>query len=218
MKRFEDTELWDKDWFQSLGPNDKLAFMYVKDKCDPVGVWSQSRKIAEAYLGFEVDWDSLPSKVNGNIEVLDDGKWFLPFFCLFQYPGLAAYFKTGTTESKPLLFYVSLLQKHGLLERVRDTYLPSHNHIDTLSIPLAKGMGNPSLRTKEKEKEKEKEKVKDKDQEKEAKGLAKGLEPDLSTKLSTGLEFLKKYCPEIDPGEYVMAGEAQGLDKSAPDG
>ena len=72
--------------------------------------------------------------VYGNIEVLKNGKWWLMDFCRFQYNKL-------NENCKPHKSYISLLERHGLLERVK---------------------GIHTVQEKEKDKELEKEKEKDK--------------------------------------------------------
>jgi hypothetical protein len=120
-----------------LGVADKMAVMYLFAKCDAVGVWVPNYKLANFQLGAEVDWETLPEKCNGNIEVLANGKWWLKDFCEFQYGALRE-------ECKPHASYLSLLRKHGL-----EGY--------------PKGMH--TLKEKETEKEKEEELEKEKDKE-----------------------------------------------------
>lgn len=139
-KRFWDTDIWEKKWFDDLDGREKLAMFYIFAKCDAVGVWEANTRIAEVYIGYEIDWDGLRERVNGNIEVLPNGKWFLPDFCSFQYGELKE-------SCKPHRSYLSLLQKHGLFERVTKGY---RKGINTLQ-----------------EKEKETDKEKDKEQEEE---------------------------------------------------
>jgi len=146
MKRFTDTDLWEKEWFMNLTANEKLAWMYIKDKCDGAGVWKPNFSLAELFIGGIIDWEVLAKKVNGNIEILPNKKWFLPDFCEFQYKELR-------WECKPHRHYIRLLQKHGLYERVTKGYgKGTETHL-----------GTPQEKEKEKELEKELEKDKDKD-------------------------------------------------------
>jgi len=116
---------------------DKCAIMYIKDACDNVGVWSPNTELAEYIIKAKPNWDTLLGSCNGNIEVLDNGKWFLTDFCDFQYGEL-------NENCKPHKSYMRLLEKHGLLERVL----------------LSSRKGMYTLQEKEKEKEKDKEKEK----------------------------------------------------------
>lgn len=39
-KRFTDTEIWkEQRWFRKLSPAHKLAFLYIKDRCNHAGIW-----------------------------------------------------------------------------------------------------------------------------------------------------------------------------------
>lgn len=110
-KRFTDTEIWTRDWYVSLSSAEKMAFGYIKDNSDIVGVWTPNTVVAGLLLREEIDWDSLPGKCNGNIEVLPNGKWWLVDFCRFQYGTL-------NPECRPHRAYIKKLREHGLLERV----------------------------------------------------------------------------------------------------
>ena len=134
MKRFTDTMIWEKEWFMELSPAEKIAWFYIKDKCDNVGVWSPNFKLAKVLIGEDIDWPTFIRKVNGNIEVLNTGKWFMIDFCDFQYGELSE-------SCKPHKSYIDLLKKHRLLKGYR------------------KGMH--TLQEKDKEKDLEKDKEKD---------------------------------------------------------
>lgn len=119
-KRFIDTEIWEKPWFMDLAPPEKMAVMYVMMKCDNVGVWKPNFKLAAFQIGSEVDWQLIIGKCNGNIEVLEDGKWWLVDFCAFQHGDLF-----GRKSSGALNSYMKLLEKHGLMDTVRQRFTNS---------------------------------------------------------------------------------------------
>jgi len=127
-KRFTDTGIWvDKPWFIELTPAEKCAWFFIKDRCDNVGVWKPNYKMAELVIGEKIDWTGFLERVNGNIEVLENGKWWLPDFCEFQYGKL-------NETCRPHQSYILLLEKHGLLEMV----LKGSNRV---SIMPRKGKG-----------------------------------------------------------------------------
>jgi len=132
-KRFTDTELWKKPWFMHLTPAEKLAWFYIKDECDHVGVWVPNFPLAEFVIGMQLDWDKLVEKSNGNIMVLENGKWWLADFVDFQYGELKE-------TCRPHQTYIRTLKRHGLLEQVKG--YPKGIH---------------TLKEKEQEKEKETE-------------------------------------------------------------
>ena len=136
-KRFTDTDKWQKKWFMKLTPAEKSAWFYITENCDNVGVWDPNFELANFIIGAEVEWDKFLNKVNGNIKVLHNGKWWLVDFCSFQHPDL-----NPKSNSKPIQSYIKLLKKHGLFEEVTKGY--------------TKGMDNLSKGYKVKDKEREK--------------------------------------------------------------
>lgn len=124
-KRFTDTGTWvDQPWFIELSPVEKCVWYFVKDRCDNVGVWKPNFKLAALVIGGDIDWDAFLNKCNSNIEVLENGKWWLPDFCEFQYGELRE-------TCKPHQSYISSLKRHGLYQRVCKGY----------TYPTRKGKG-----------------------------------------------------------------------------
>lgn len=120
-KRFTDTDLWDKEWFMSLSCKHKCLVRFIFDKCDQAGVWSANWALASAYIGDRVTHDDL-SALSGRIEQIGANKYFIPDFIEFQYGQL-------TESCRPHKKIISLLQKHGLYDRVLKGYPKG---IDTL--------------------------------------------------------------------------------------
>jgi hypothetical protein len=145
-KRFRDTDIWKKPWFRSLSPAEKMAWQYITDNCDNVGIWEPDFELADFFIGEKVDYSALIGKCNDNIEVLSSGKWWIVSFCDFQYGELKP-------NSIPHQSYIKLLKKHGLFDRA------------------CKGLPNPCQRVKDKDKDKDKEKDKEKEKEKEIKNI-----------------------------------------------
>ena len=143
-KRFTESDLWKKEWFTELSPEEKCAYFYIKDNCDCVGVWDVHKNLADFLIKDKINWDDFLHKCNGNIEVLKNGKWFLVDFCSFQYGEL-------TESCPPHRKYISVLKKHNLFERV------------------TKGFINPIERAQEEEEEKEVDKEEEKETKKESK-------------------------------------------------
>ena len=44
-KRFCDTDLWKKEWFQDLSLLEKITFKYILENCDCAGVWNINFKL-----------------------------------------------------------------------------------------------------------------------------------------------------------------------------
>ncbi len=83
-KRFTDTQMWEKEWFMALSPKIKCLWNYLKDRCDQSGVWEPNWQLASIYIGEPVTKNDL--KLLGcHIEVLENGKIYIPDFINFQY-------------------------------------------------------------------------------------------------------------------------------------
>jgi len=151
MKRYTDTNIWQKRWFMRLSPQEKLAWMYIKDQCDNVGVWDPNPELAHMLIGSEdIDWEAFREKVNGNVVLLPDGKWWLVDYIEYQHPDFMANPDGG--NSKALHSYVRALKKHGIYEvwlsyietgELPDDFSSVHGHSDGhtgahLSGPQAK--------------------------------------------------------------------------------
>ena len=113
-KRFTDNGMWDRPWFRKLRPTEKCAIRYILDKCDNVGVWIPDFETAEFFIGGKVDWDMLIKGCHGNLEILDNGKWWVIDYIRFQHGDLFS-----GSQSNACLSYLKLLQEHGL-----DDYFP----------------------------------------------------------------------------------------------
>ena len=125
MKRLTDTAIWSKPWFRRLTPAEKCAWCYITDACDNVGVWDADTELADFCIGESVDWSTFPDKLNGNVTLLDNGKWWIHDFCRFQHGDMAE-----GKENNAIKSYISLLQNHGLWDAyVRGTSAPA--------VPLA---------------------------------------------------------------------------------
>lgn len=87
-KRFTDTEIWNEDWFLSLSPKYMLLFMYIKDDCDHAGVWRPRKRFVEMITNETIDLDEAFALFNNDkerVQRLENGRWFLPDFFVFQY-------------------------------------------------------------------------------------------------------------------------------------
>jgi len=135
-KRFVDTELWQKEWFQDLSLKEKIILKYIFENCDCAGVWNANFKLATFIIGERVSVDDIHN-INAKKEqftILENGYIFVNDFIKFQYGTLSE-------SCKPHKPVIEKLKKYNLFERVLKGY--------------PKGMD--TLEEKEKEKEKEKD-------------------------------------------------------------
>lgn len=112
-KRFIDTELFERNWFLKLKPEERQAFIFIVCKCDCIGVYRYN--MMHQMIFGKVEIEDLIKKVNGQMVKLDDDKYWLSDFCHFQYGTL-------TTDCRPHKKYVDELKKQGLLDRVLKGY------------------------------------------------------------------------------------------------
>lgn len=141
-KRFVDTELWQKEWFQDLSLKEKIIVKYIFENCDCAGVWNGNYKMASFIIGETITKEDLENinKKKFQFEILENGNIFIPDFIKFQYGTLSE-------NCKPHKPIIEKLKKYDLYERVLKGY--------------PKGL--ETLEEKEKEKEKEIEKEKEKE-------------------------------------------------------
>ena len=84
-KRLTDAEKWDDPWFADLSIQNRLAWIYILDKCNHAGIWKVNKRMAEFCLGYSVDWDEFLSFCGDRIIILSAEKWHIPKFVEFQY-------------------------------------------------------------------------------------------------------------------------------------
>lgn len=137
-KRFTETAKWDDAWFVSLTVTQKLAWIYLCDKCDLAGVVDLAVGLAEFHLGGEFDWDGFIAASEGRIERLADGKLHLTRFVAWQFGKL-------NENNNAHRAVVKTLEKHGLSVSTK----PGAGQ------PL--GTHSPGAQDKDKDKDKDKE-------------------------------------------------------------
>ena len=141
-KRFVDTELWQKEWFQDLSIENKLLLKYIFENCDVAGVWNSNYRLASFILGCNYSIDNI-NEINNKkeqFEILDNGNIFVVDFIKFQYGTLSE-------NCKPHKPVIEKLKKYNLYERVLKGFPKGFQTLE----------------------EKEQEQYKEKEQEKESK-------------------------------------------------
>ena len=141
-KRFCDSELWQKEWFQNLSLINKVFLKYIFENCDCAGVWNINYRLASFIIGAPVTEKNLNeiNAANNLFEKFDDDKIFIIDFIKFQYGNLSE-------NCKPHKSIIEKLKKYGLYERVSKGY--------------PKGMDTLPNTLEEKDTYKEKEKEQD---------------------------------------------------------
>jgi len=115
MKRFTETTLFDDPWFRKLPVHLKVFWEFLRAKCDNAGVWDPDLSLASFTIGAEITEKEILEHFNNGkerIEVLPNGKWFLPQFIEFQYGELKP-------QCYPHQKVRELVVRHGLLEKLK---------------------------------------------------------------------------------------------------
>jgi hypothetical protein len=143
-KRFVDTEIWNKSWYQELTLKEKLLVKYIFENCDCAGVWDINFRLASFIIGESITKEDVEeiNKKNRLFDTFNDDKIFVIDFIKFQYGTLSE-------NCKPHKPIIEKLKKYNLFERVSKGY--------------SKGIETLEEKEKEKEKEIEQEKERKKD-------------------------------------------------------
>ena len=123
-KRFTDTEIWNKEWFQDLTLKEKLLVKYIFDNCDSAGVWEIGFKLASFLIGETVSIDDLINinKKKLQFEILSDNRILVIDFIKFQYGKLS-------TSCKPHLSIIKKLENYGLDYELEEDSIPTQKQL-----------------------------------------------------------------------------------------
>jgi len=84
-KRFTDTDKWDRPWFRKLPVKYKALWEYIRDKCDPVGVWYVDFELATIMIGEDVFPSEALALFEKQIQPFKQGtRWLIKDFISFQ--------------------------------------------------------------------------------------------------------------------------------------
>lgn len=87
-KRLTDSEKWKDPWFRDLGRPYREFWVYLCDTCTFSGIWKKDFKMASFCIGEAIDEQEARRILNGRIVEIDQDKWFIPKFLIFQYETL----------------------------------------------------------------------------------------------------------------------------------
>lgn len=89
-RRLTDCDIWIDPWFRRLSIKEKVAWNFIKDRCENWGEWKQDKELLEIFLHEKIDINELLKKFNKDkqrIQILHNENWFLLDFITFQYYG-----------------------------------------------------------------------------------------------------------------------------------
>lgn len=138
-KRFCDTAIWNKNWFQELPIKQKLLTKFIFDACDCAGVYEISWKLLKFYFDEEITKEDF-EKIK-QVKFLNEDTIFIEDFVLFQCSIKAL------SELKP-----TNNAHKGIIKR-----LEKYNLLQAPNVPLTSPSLGAHSGAQEKEKEKEKE-------------------------------------------------------------
>tara|TARA_R100000008_G_C3580349_1_gene168079 strand:- start:1381 stop:1908 length:528 start_codon:yes stop_codon:yes gene_type:complete len=109
-KRFTDTSLYDKAWFQELPNQYKLFWEYITKKCDNAGFWDINLGMfSYIFNGLKLKEEEIIKVFKGKIVKLND-KFFIPKFIEFQNGDTL---RDNNNAHKQI---IKILDKNGLLD------------------------------------------------------------------------------------------------------
>ena len=153
MKRFTETNKWADPWFRKLSNQAKLLWFYLVDHCDNIGLVEIDYPLASSDCGTKITAEHL-AELKDRVQLLDDGKIFLPKFIPFQYGTLSE----NCVPHKKL---IEAIRFHSLTQTFKGYSYPSARVGSTLLCRV-------------KDKEEEEDKEEDKEEDRKKKNRARG--------------------------------------------
>lgn len=126
-KRYTDTGLYDREWFQELPPKYKCFWEYICKKCNHAGIWDVNVRLAGFCIGEPVSREDVLKTFNGKIVQIEDDKWWLPKFVKFQY-GFALNVDNRVHKS-----VIDILEKYDLVDENGNVKVPQGSKSPTVS-------------------------------------------------------------------------------------
>lgn len=84
-KRYTDTEIYKREWFQQLPLKFKAFWDYLYRACDHAGIYQVNIPLAGFLIGADYTREEILSTFNGRIVEIEEDKWWIPKFIYWQY-------------------------------------------------------------------------------------------------------------------------------------
>jgi hypothetical protein len=114
MKRFTETNKWRDAWFRRLSAGAKLAWVYITENCDAVGMIEIDLGLLSEDCSVKLNPGHI-SELGSRLIKIGEGRFFIPKFIHFQYGELSE--KCPPHRTIMRLIEVHKLQRDGLLYR-----------------------------------------------------------------------------------------------------
>lgn len=154
-KRFCDSDLWQKEWFQLLSLKEKVIVKFLFENCDNAGIWEINLRLASFIIGESITLKDIKT-INEKkhlFDFLENEKYiFIKNFVFFQC-SITSYNQLNPNNNA----------HKSIIKRLKE-----FNMFLAPSQPLA----SPSLGAQEKEKEKEEEKEEEKEKDKDKENIS----------------------------------------------
>lgn len=109
-KRYTDTSLYDREWFQELPIKYKCFWEYICKKCDHAGIWDANIRLASFCIGENLSREDILKIFNGKIIQIEEDKWWIPKFVKFQYGQVLNH------DNRVHKSVIKILEKHNLVD------------------------------------------------------------------------------------------------------
>jgi hypothetical protein len=222
-KRMTDTNIWEQRWFKRMSPGNKLAYQYIKDRCNHAGVWSMDIiQLAEDLATDSFNLEKFLNQVNRDFDPITgeaitrervkvvDGKYlWIVGYITFHWGGKNGKLSANNQTVKGAL---AILERVGIIEEalekefiVLDAIKDVNSTIEAPMKPLVSPSEAPERGTY---KDKGKDKGRSKDSIKE-----KGQNSETETAPATETRRSGRYLNEIplpealDTDEFLHAYE-----------
>lgn len=133
-KRFTDSEKWTDKWFRRLPPDQKLAYLYILDRCDMAGTIEIDEDLAEFQMGCPTDWEGLVKGSEGRLVPIANGRIWVAKFIAFQHGSLSVSCNAHRSA-------LAVVEKYQLPVSLQNKEIQSKG-TGRVQEPLAKGPGN----------------------------------------------------------------------------
>ncbi len=150
VKRFCDTDIWQKDWFLNLNDKQKLLAKFIYDNCNCAGIYEISWKMLKVFFDGEITKDDF-LKIK-QIRFINENTIFVEDFIKFQCS--VSDLNSLNPNNNAHKGIIKILKKYNLFLGASEPHL---------SPTLAPNEGH-ICGAQEKEKEKEEEEIKEKEE------------------------------------------------------
>jgi hypothetical protein len=141
-KRFTDSEKWEDRWFRRLPPDQKLAYLYLLDRCDMAGSIELDEELAEFQMGCPTDWEGLVESSEGRLVRLPNDRLWISKFITFQHGTLSEKCNAHSAALKLIERYELPVDCAPATPKTNENKGKSTKGSGRVGEPLAKGPGN----------------------------------------------------------------------------